>query len=117
MIKLLRQRKFLCGTALVASILALGVGQSVLQKRAEAQGSTVQAPVFEVDPLWPKPLPNNWLLGWTIGIWVDELDHIWVIHRGAIRSRRRTTFNSTPFPQLPTQACAGEAGRATSVRL
>jgi len=43
----------------------------------------VQAPVFEVDPLWPKPLPNNWLLGWTIGIWVDELDHVWVIHRGA----------------------------------
>jgi hypothetical protein len=39
--------------------------------------------MYEVDPLWPKPLPNNWLLGWTIGIWVDELDHIWIIHRGA----------------------------------
>jgi len=39
--------------------------------------------MFEVDPLWPKPLPNNWLLGWTIGVWVDEQDHIWVIHRGA----------------------------------
>jgi DNA-binding beta-propeller fold protein YncE len=83
MIKLLRDRKFVCGTALAAGILGLGVGQAVLQKRAEAQGSTVQAPIFEVDPLWPKPLPNNWLLGWTIGIWVDELDHVWVIHRGA----------------------------------
>jgi hypothetical protein len=83
MIQLLRDRKFVCGTALAASILGLGVGQAVLQKRAEAQGSTVQAPIFEVDPLWPKPLPNNWLLGWTIGIWVDELDHVWVIHRGA----------------------------------
>jgi DNA-binding beta-propeller fold protein YncE len=83
MIKLLRDRKFVCGTALAAGILGLGIGQAVLQKRAEAQGSTVQAPIFEVDPLWPKPLPNNWLLGWTIGIWVDELDHIWVIHRGA----------------------------------
>ena len=20
-------------------------------------------PQFQVDPLWPKPLPNNWLLG------------------------------------------------------
>jgi hypothetical protein len=83
MIKLLRDRKFVCGTALAAGILGLGVGQAMLQKRAEAQGSTVQAPIFEVDPLWPKPLPNNWLLGWTIGIWVDELDHVWVIHRGA----------------------------------
>jgi DNA-binding beta-propeller fold protein YncE len=83
MIQLLRDRKFVCGTALAAGILGLGVGQAVLQKRAEAQGSTVQAPIFEVDPLWPKPLPNNWLLGWTIGLWVDELDHVWVIHRGA----------------------------------
>ena len=83
MIKLLRDRKFVCGTALAAGILGLGIGQALLQKQAEAQGSTVQAPIFEVDPLWPKPLPNNWLLGWTIGIWVDELDHVWVIHRGA----------------------------------
>jgi DNA-binding beta-propeller fold protein YncE len=83
MIKLLRNRTFVYGTALAAGIFGLGIGQSVLQKQAEAQGSTVQAPIFEVDPLWPKPLPNNWLLGWTIGIWVDELDHIWIIHRGA----------------------------------
>jgi DNA-binding beta-propeller fold protein YncE len=83
MIKLLRDHKFVCGAALAAGILGLGIGQALLQKRAEAQGSTVQAPIFEVDPLWPKPLPNNWLLGWTIGIWVDELDHVWVIHRGA----------------------------------
>ena len=41
MIKLLRDRKFVCGTALAAGILGLGVGQAVLQKRAEAQGSTV----------------------------------------------------------------------------
>ena len=38
---------------------------------------------FEVDPLWPKPLPNHWLLGRTIGVWVDEQDHVWIIHRGA----------------------------------
>jgi DNA-binding beta-propeller fold protein YncE len=71
------------GAVLTALIVALGVGQSVLQYKANAQGRTVQAPMFEVDPLWPKPLPNHWLLGWTIGVWVDEQDHIWVIHRGA----------------------------------
>jgi DNA-binding beta-propeller fold protein YncE len=83
MLKLMHSRKFVCGTALAMGILGLGAGQALLQKQAEAQGSTVQAPIFEVDPLWPKPLPNNWLLGWTIGLWVDERDHVWVIHRGA----------------------------------
>jgi DNA-binding beta-propeller fold protein YncE len=78
-----RGSKFVYGAALAAGILGLGLGQALLQKRAGAEGPTVQAPIFEVDPLWPKPLPNSWLLGWTIGLWVDELDHVWVIHRGA----------------------------------
>lgn len=41
----------------------------------------VQAPIFEVDPLWPKPLPEHWVLGSTIGVSVDAKDHVWVIHR------------------------------------
>ena len=40
-----------------------------------------QAPVFEVDPFWPKPLPNHWVLGSTIGLSVDAQDHVWIIHR------------------------------------
>ncbi len=79
----LRQRRFVSGAALAAGIISLGIGQAVLQRQADAQGSSVTAPIYEVDPLWPKPLPNNWLLGWTIGTWVDEQDHVWVIHRGA----------------------------------
>ena len=71
MIKLQHNRKLVCGTLLAAGVLALGVGQALLQRQAEAQGSSVSAPIFEVDPLWPKPLPNNWLLGWTIGVWAD----------------------------------------------
>jgi DNA-binding beta-propeller fold protein YncE len=77
------KRNFFIGAALAALIIALGIGQFVLQNKADAQGRTVQAPMFEVDPLWPKPLPNHWLLGWTIGLWVDEQDHVWIIHRGA----------------------------------
>jgi len=42
-----------------------------------------EAPVFEVDPFWPKPLPNGWLLGSTIGLWVDAQDHVWIIHRSS----------------------------------
>ena len=44
------------------------------------QGGTVQAPRFEVDPYWPKPLPNHWLLGSATGIAIDSRDHVYVIH-------------------------------------
>jgi DNA-binding beta-propeller fold protein YncE len=76
-------RSLVFGATLAVSVLALAVGQSVLQNKAEAQADGVQAPRFEVDPLWPKPLPNNWLLGMAIGVWADDQDHIWIIHRGA----------------------------------
>jgi DNA-binding beta-propeller fold protein YncE len=81
--KFMHSRNFVPALALGAAVVGLGVGQALLQHRAQAQGSSVSAPVFEVDPLWPRPLPNNWLLGWTIGVWVDEQDYVWVIHRGA----------------------------------
>jgi DNA-binding beta-propeller fold protein YncE len=48
---------------------------------AAAAEDLVQAPIFEVDPLWPKPLPNHWVLGSTIGVSVDAQDHVWIIHR------------------------------------
>lgn len=41
----------------------------------------VQAPMFQVDPFWPKPFPNHWLLGSAIGLWVDDSDVIWMVHR------------------------------------
>ena len=68
----------------VVILAGLGFGQAWLERAAAAQsGSGAQAPRFEVDPLWPKPLPNHWLLGNAIGVWVDERDHVWIIHRGS----------------------------------
>jgi len=78
-----RRRTVLAGAAFIALLVALGIGQAVLQNQADAQARTVQAPMFEVDPLWPKPLPNHWLLGMVIGVWVDDQDHVWIVHRGA----------------------------------
>jgi DNA-binding beta-propeller fold protein YncE len=40
-----------------------------------------QAPIFEVDPFWPQPLPNHWVTGSTIGLSVDAQDNVWTIHR------------------------------------
>lgn len=33
-------------------------------------------PSFQVDPLWPKPLPNHWLLGSVTGVAVDARDPV-----------------------------------------
>lgn len=76
------KRRLSIGALLFGVIALLGVGQAVLDNEADAKARTVRAPRFEVDALWPKPLPNHWLLGMTIGVWVDEQDHVWIIHRG-----------------------------------
>ncbi len=67
---------------LVAVVSALAIGQAVLQNYADAQDRSVEAPRFEVDALWPKPLPNHWVIGRGVGVWVDDQDHVWVAHTG-----------------------------------
>ena len=74
-----RNSKLYVGAAFVAILLALGAGQALLDSTS-AQAK--QAPRFEVDPFWPKPMPNNWVMGMTIGIGISSDDHVWVIHRG-----------------------------------
>ncbi len=76
------KRNVVVGAAIAVTLVALGCGQAVMQSRADSAGS-IEAPRFEVDPLWPKPLPNHWLVGMVIGVWVDDQDHVWIIHRGA----------------------------------
>ena len=78
MARVLKSKKFV-GMSLVALLVGLGIGQAMLD-RTSAQAK--QAPKFEVDPFWPKPMPNNWVLGQTIGLTVDDRDHVWLIHRG-----------------------------------
>ena len=51
---------------------------------ADASSSAVPAgiPKFAVDPFWPQPLPNNWIIGQVAGLSVAPDDgHIWIIHR------------------------------------
>ena len=59
----------------------LGFLATCADQTSEQEASGVQVPVFEVNPLWPKPLPNHWVIGSTIGVSVDSRDHVWVIHR------------------------------------
>jgi len=76
------KRNVYIGAAFVALIAMLAVASFVLDRKTVVQAATVQIPRLEVDPMWPKPLPNHWLMGNVIGVSADAHDHIWVIHRG-----------------------------------
>jgi len=39
------------------------------------------APVYKVDPFWPKPLPHHYLMQGVPVMVVDKDDHIWVMNR------------------------------------
>jgi len=102
--QLVLRRNVLIGAGFIGLLAALGVAQLVLDQTAVAQSKgAVQAPRFEVDPLWPKPLPNHWVLGSTIGVWVDTDDHIWIIHR----SSATLNANERPLELKTGECCAG----------
>ncbi len=93
------KRRTLVGGAIAAVVLAaLIVGQARLQAASEAQA--VRAPRFEVDPMWPKPLPNHWVIGSTIGVGIDSKDHVFIIHRGDSTLNQRTEVGADANPPI-----------------
>jgi DNA-binding beta-propeller fold protein YncE len=100
------QPKFHAGVAFVTALAVLGAAYALLQKAARAEAATaVSAPSFEVDPFWPKPLPNHWLLGMTIGVAVDGQDHVWIVHRGGSTLNPRTEMGLATTPPTAEECC------------
>ena len=88
-----RRRKIFLGGGLLAAIALLGIAQAKLDAVADTQ--TVRAPIFQVDPYWPKPLPNGWVYGNVIGVTVDAQDNIYIVHRGVVGTPEDNA-NATP---------------------
>lgn len=101
-----RKSDILMGMAFLSGLVALGIGQFLMNEIHAAQEQGVQVPMFEVDPLWPKPLPNHWLMGSTIGVSVDSRDHVYVIHRAASLNERLEIGAAT---DPPTSVCCAPA--------
>jgi DNA-binding beta-propeller fold protein YncE len=94
------KRNLYIGAIFVACIVALEVWSAVLKKTAAVEAAGIQAPMFEVDPMWPKPLPNHWLMGMTIGVSVDAQDHVWIIHRqGTLEAGELHATTDPPIAQ------------------
>src|SRR5262245_37935426 len=49
--------------------------------RVTSQATRRPVPTFQVDPFWPKPLPNDWLVGNVVGVAVDSHDNVWLRRR------------------------------------
>jgi len=70
------------------ALTAIALGVAVLSLRAQS----VQVPIFEYDPTFPKALPENWAIGAIGGMAVDRQDHIYVAQRpSSIRGNERFT--------------------------
>ncbi len=99
-------------TRLIAGVFATGLAALVAAERlahraaaADQATATVEAPKFEVDPAFPKPMPNGWLMGMAIGIAVDAQDNVWVVHRPDTLSAVEAAADENP----PTAKCCRRA--------
>jgi DNA-binding beta-propeller fold protein YncE len=82
------------GLVIVAATVVVAGLAVPLQVTAE-EGSAI--PQFQVDALWPKPLPNHWILGQIGGITVDRQDRIWVVQRPrSLTPRERAAEHNPP---------------------
>ena len=78
----MKANHLLGGCVVLMALLGCGTGSEEAAQDAESVGEGGPlAPLFEVDPFWPKPLPNHMILGASIGVAVDSRDHVWIVQR------------------------------------
>jgi len=63
---------------LAAILLAAVAGFGIFAPAAQAQSA---APKYVPDLSWPKPLPDQWVLGGLGGVCVDAQDHVLILNR------------------------------------
>jgi hypothetical protein len=61
--------------SLVAAAIAFGSAASPMRAQ------TATGPRYEVDPTWPKPFPDRWVIGGLGGLCVDANDHVLILNR------------------------------------
>jgi hypothetical protein len=79
----------------IAVLMAFFV-MSLLAIATLGQTASNAIPQFQVDPFWPKPLPDNWILGQVSGIATDKYDRIWIVHRPNSLTPRERAAEQNP---------------------
>ena len=114
-----KQHLLLFGAALATAVIVVACAGGAMESgdsSGDAASSTMLSmdpndgvPTFEVDPLFPKNLPNHWLMGPTIGVDVDSRDNIWVVHRNTPdQFVGRTEIGLVQDPPLATCCAPGD---------
>jgi DNA-binding beta-propeller fold protein YncE len=76
------RRHSICGLARLSRTIGFFLAAALTGASALPRtGHAGDIPAFTVDASWPKPLPNNWIIGQVGGIAVDSEGHIWITHR------------------------------------
>ena len=100
----MKGKTIIAGVVFVGLSAASSLAPTAANSRLHSgQVAPVMAPRFEVDPLWPKPLPNHWILGSVVGVSADSHDHVWIIHRPG--SLEPGEVHATTNPAI-AQCCA-----------
>ena len=88
-----------------SAAFGVGTGLAARDSAAPRPQATAGALAFQVDPLWPQPLPNGWILGSVTGVAVDSQDHVWIVHRGAASLTARTENGLGTDPPTAEACC------------
>src|SRR5579864_4104959 len=88
---------------ILATSLVVGLAAALAAPMRASAEDAKAIPQFQVDALWPKPLPNNWILGQVAGITVDRLDRIWIVQRPSSLTQRERAAEQNP---PPSRCCA-----------
>ena len=85
-------------THIIAAAMAVACAVVWTAARDRAAAQNVQVPIFEYDPTFPKPMPENWAIGPIGGLAVDRQDHLYVVQRpgGLLTNERFSGSDDTP---------------------
>ena len=76
-------------TFILAALMLFGCATAP----APSAGGT---PKFEIDPWWPKPLPEGWITGRVGAVCIDSHDHVIITNRRDITEEEMETSKQAP---------------------
>lgn len=78
----MKKATFVLAAAVIVFCATLTNRNSAIVAAPAANLAALTATKFQVDPLWPKPLPDHWVTGEVGGTCVDAQDDVFIVTRG-----------------------------------
>ena len=79
----MKTRRHVYALAIITAIIA-GIWNPFSREGDALRGqASPTSTKFQVDPFWPKPLPDDWVTGNVGGTCVDSNDHVFIVNRTA----------------------------------